>query len=76
MIAPCTAILLVHRDTPVLWSSLSALKWCEHIMVVDNDSKIDVARLYDAGVTSVFAIPGSIDTDGKSTDCRHVSETK
>ena len=60
MIAPCTAILLVHRDTPVLWSSLSALKWCEHIMVVDNDSKIDVARLYDAGVTAVFAIPGPI----------------
>lgn len=61
MLLPLTAIVLVHRETPILWQSLRSLSWAEKIILIDNESQIPAERLYQAGVAEIFALPGTID---------------
>ncbi len=56
MSLPCTAIVLVHRDTPTLWNSLHSLDWLDTIIVIDNNSQIAPERFTAASVTSIHPI--------------------
>lgn len=56
----CTAIVLVHQDTPILWQCLASLSLFEKVLVIDSGSQIDTNSLKRAGVTDVVTIQALI----------------
>lgn len=56
----CTAIVLVHQETPILWQCFASLAHFEHLLVVDAGSQIETRRFRAAGVDQVIVGPSPI----------------